>query len=122
MIKKTIKYVDFNGVERTEDHYFNLTKAEITEMQLGVKGGLDKYIEEKVYENDTEAIIRIYKKLLLKAYGIKSEDGRRFIKSESISEEFSQTEAFSELFMELALNEQAAKEFMNNVMPSYSAH
>ena len=117
MIKKTIKYVAFNGVERTEDHYFNLTKAEITEMQLGVKGGLDKYIEEKVYENDTEAIIRIYKKLLLKAYGIKSEDGRRFIKSESISEEFSQTEAFSELFMELALNEQAAKEFMNNVMP-----
>lgn len=117
MIKKTIKYVDYNGVERVEDHYFNLTKAELTEMQLGVKGGYDSYIEECLKNNDTESIIRIYRNILLKAYGIKSEDGRRFIKSESISEEFSQTEAFSELFMELALNEQAAKEFMNNVMP-----
>lgn len=118
MIKKTIKYVDFNGVERVEDHYFNLTKAEVSEMQLGVEGGYDNYIAEAVKANDTKAIIRIYKELLLKAYGIKSEDGRRFIKNETISEEFSQTEAFSELFMELALNEQSAKEFMAGVMPS----
>lgn len=118
MIKKTIKYVDYNGVERVEDHYFNLTKAELTEMQLGVKGGYDSYIEECVKNNDTESIIRIYKGILLKAYGIKSEDGRRFIKSEEISKEFSQTEAFSELFMELALDQEASKEFMRGLTPT----
>ena len=76
------------------------------------------YIEECVKNNDTESIIRIYRDILLKAYGIKSEDGRRFIKSEEISKEFSQTEAFSELFMELALDQEASKEFMRGLTPT----
>ena len=118
MLKKTITYVDYNGVERTEDFYFNLSKAEVTEMELSVEGGFSKMLEEIVKSNDNVRIIELFKQMVLKAYGEKSADGKRFIKSKEIAEAFSQTEAYSEIFMELALDEKAAAAFVNGIMPS----
>lgn len=117
MLKKTITYKDYNGNERTEDFYFNLTKAEITEMQLSTTGGLSEMISHLISAQDAPAIIKIFKDLILKAYGIKSADGRRFIKSEEISTEFAQTEAFSQLYMELAFDADAAAKFINAIVP-----
>lgn len=118
MLKKTITYVDYNGNERVEDFYFNLTKAEATEMELSVEGGLTKKLEDIVNSENNKEIIALFKEIILKAYGEKSQDGKRFIKSEELSEAFSQTEAFSELFMELALDEKAAADFVNGILPA----
>ena len=118
MIKKTVKYVDYNGVERVEDFYFNLSKAEVTEMELSVEGGFSKMLEELVNSKDNVRIVQIFKDMVLKAYGEKSQDGRRFVKSKEISEAFAQTEAYSEIFMELALDEKAAAAFVNGIMPA----
>lgn len=117
MLKKTITYTDFDGEERTEDFYFNLTKAEIMEMNLSVYGGLDKMLEKIVAAKDTPKIVSTFKELVLKAYGVKSDDGKRFIKNDRLREEFSQTEAYSELFMELATDEDAAIKFVNGIVP-----
>ena len=118
MLKKTVTYVDYNGVERTEDFYFNLSKAEVTEMELSVEGGFSKMLEEIVKSNDNVRILELFKEMVLKAYGEKSADGRRFVKSKELSEAFSQTEAYSEIFMELALDEKAAAAFVNGIMPA----
>lgn len=118
MIKKTITYTDYNGVERTEDHYFNLTKAEIMEMELSTTGGLAEMIQKITAAQDAPAIIKLFKDLVLKSYGEKSPDGRRFIKSKEISDAFAQTEAYSQLFMELATDADAASKFVNGIMPA----
>lgn len=118
MIKKTVTYVDYNGVERTEDFYFNLSKAEIAEMELSVEGGFSKMLEEIVASKDNVKIVSLFKQIVLKAYGEKSADGRRFMKSEEISKAFSETEAYSEIFMSLALNESEAAAFVNGIMPA----
>ena len=118
MIKKTITYVDYNGVERTEDFYFNLSKAEVAEMELSVEGGFSKMLEEIVASKDNVKIVGLFKQMVLKAYGEKSADGRRFVKSEEISKAFSETEAYSEIFMELALNSDKAAAFVNGIMPA----
>lgn len=118
MYKKTITYTDYNGNERTEDFYFNLTEAEITEMQLGVEGGFAAMVDKIIKAQDTPALIRIFKDLLLKSYGIKSDDGKRFIKSEKLSEEFTQTPAYSEFYMMLATDDKKATEFIKNIIPA----
>lgn len=118
MLKKTIPYTDYNGVERKEDHYFNLTKAEIMEMELSITGGLAEMIQRIVAAQDQPAIMKIFKDLIRKSYGVKSADGKRFIKSQEIWEEFEQTEAYSILFMELATNADAAAKFINGIVPA----
>lgn len=118
MLKKTITYNDYNGNERTEDFYFNLSKAEIMEMELGTTGGLAEMIKKVVATQDAPAIIKIFKDLVLKAYGEKSADGKRFIKNQEITEAFAQTEAYSNLFVELATNDKAAAEFVNGIVPA----
>lgn len=118
MLKKTITYNDFNGVERTEDFYFNLTKAEVLEMEMSATGGLAESIKRIVAAQDQPAIIKLFKDLILKAYGEKSADGRRFMKSEEIKDNFSQTEAYSILFMELATDADKASEFVNGIVPA----
>ena len=118
MLKETITFVDYNGVERTEDFYFNLTNAEVTEMEMSTSGGLAEMINRVVAAQDAPAIIKIFKDLILKAYGIKSPDGTRFIKSDDISTEFSQTEAYSQLFMKLATDADAASRFVNGIVPA----
>lgn len=118
MLKKTITYEDFNGEKRTEDFFFNLTKAEIMEMEMSTEGGLAERIQKIVQTNKVPEIIKIFKDLILKAYGEKSGDGRRFIKSEEMAKEFSETEAYSELFMELSSNPDEAAKFINGIIPA----
>lgn len=118
MLKKTIIYNDYNGSERTEDFYFNLSKAEVTEMEMSTAGGLAEMIKKIIATQDAPSIIKIFKDLILKAYGEKSPDGKRFIKSEELSMAFSQTEAYSQLFMELAVDADAASNFINGVVPN----
>lgn len=118
MLKKEITYTDYNGQERTEDFYFNLSKAELIEMQASVDGGLDEHLIKLVKNNNQPEIFKFFKDLVLKAYGEKSDDGRRFVKSKEISEAFSQTEAYSEFFTQLATNSKAGAEFINGIMPA----
>lgn len=117
MLKKTITYKDYNDVERTEDHWFNLSEAECMEMELGTTGGLTEMIRRIVAAQDSPSIVKIFKELILKAYGEKSPDGKRFIKSDELSKAFSETGAYSVLFMELATDDNAAAEFVNGIMP-----
>lgn len=118
MFKKTMTYTDYNGIERTEDFYFNLTKAELVKMQMGTTGGLDEMMKKLVSTQDVPAIIKIFEDLVLKAYGEKSADGKRFIKTPEITAAFAQTEAYSNLFMELAFDDKAAAEFINGIVPA----
>ena len=121
MLKKNINYVDYNGTTRTEDFYFNLTEAEVIEMEMSTSGGLAETIQRVVDAQDAPTIIKIFKDLILKAYGEKSPDGKRFMKSEEISTAFSQTEAYSKLFTELATDAEAAAAFVNGIVPANSA-
>lgn len=117
MLKKTIKYVDYDGNERTETFHFNLSRVEVAELELSTEGGLAKQIEKIVEERDGSRIIQLFKEIILKAYGEKSPDGKRFIKSLEMATAFSQTEAYSELFMELATNADAGAAFINGIVP-----
>lgn len=118
MLKKTVTCVDYNGVEYTDDYYFNLTKAEIMKMEMGVAGGLAEKLQKIIATNDAVKIMEFFEELVLKAYGEKSDDGKRFIKSPEISASFSQTEAYSTIFMELALDAEKAAEFVNGIIPA----
>lgn len=119
MLKKTITYTDYNGEKRTEDFYFNLSKAEISEMSMSINGGLPNYLLEILQKKDSSETIKWFKDFILKAYGEKSLDGKYFKKSKEISDNFACTEAYSELFMELLApgNEEEAAKFFNGVMP-----
>ncbi len=121
MLKKTITYVDYNDKERTETHYFDLNEVEATELELSVEGGMSKKLEAIAKSEDKAAMFKFFKDLIAKSYGIKSEDGRRFIKSEQISEEFTQTRAYSKLMMELATNGEELAAFFNGVIPKVNA-
>ena len=118
MLTKTVKYTDYNGNERTETLNFHLTKAEIAEMELSMPGGMSVTIQRIIEAQDTKELIAIFKDLLLKSYGVKSPDGRRFVKNDELREEFSQTEAYSEMFMELATDAKAASDFVNGIIPA----
>ena len=122
MLKKTIKYTDYNGVKREEDFLFHLTKAELMEMEMGTTGGLAEMIQSVINSNDAPAIIKIFKEIILKAYGEKSLDGKKFVKINDagvpLSVGFSQTEAYSELFMELSQDADAAANFIKGIIPS----
>lgn len=120
MIKKTIKYVDWKGNEREEDFYFNLSKPELMEMELTTKGGMSEYLAKIVKAQSKEELIKWFKIIILKAYGEKSEDGRRFIKSDELSTAFSQTGAFEKLYMELVTDENKASEFINAIVPEFT--
>lgn len=119
MLKKTISFTDYNGNSRTEDFYFNLTKAELLEMEADTVGGMAQTVNDIVMTQNTRQAYEFIKELILRSYGVKSADGRRFIKSEEIRDEFSQTEAYSELFMELAAtDEKALLVFLDGVIPT----
>lgn len=117
MISKTIKYTDYNNEEREETFLFDLNKAELTEMELEKEGGLSNLIEKITKTKDVPSLIKMFKSLILRAYGEKSADGRRFVKSEELSTAFSQTPAYSILFMELVSDESAATAFINGILP-----
>lgn len=117
MYVQKIKYMDYNGMERNETFYFNFTKAEVVEMEYSVSGGLTAVLNQISETKDFPKLIAIFKDLILKAYGEKSPDGRRFIKSKELSDEFSQTEAYSELYIKFASDTDAALEFIRGIMP-----
>lgn len=117
MLKKLIKYTDYDGRERSENFYFYLNKAELMEMELGVDGGMQQMIQLIIDKQDIPKIMDAFKRIILKAYGEKSPDGRRFIKSKELSEAFSQTEAYSNLYMELVTDANAAATFINSIVP-----
>lgn len=121
MIKKTITYEDFNGKKVTEDFFFNLTKTELVELEVSEKEGLSEALKAIVDAQDNNQIVEKFKKIILLSYGQKSDDGRRFIKNDQLREEFSQTEAFSELFIELATDADAAAKFISGVVPASMA-
>ena len=118
MLKKTLTYIDYNNAERTEDFYFNLSKAEVMEMEMTTTGGLAEQITKIIAAQDNPSIIKIFKNLVLKSYGEKSPDGKRFIKNDELRTAFSETEAYSNLFMELATNTDAATSFVNGIVPN----
>ena len=118
MLKKTITYNDYNDVERTEDFYFNLTEAEVTELELSTAGGLVDMINRIVAAKDGKQIVHTFKDLILRAYGEKSPDGKYFIKNDEVRARFSQTEAYSKLFMELATDAKAAADFVAGIIPA----
>lgn len=117
MYKKTIKYTDFNDVEISEDFYFNLTKAELLEMESKSNGGLRAKLERLINTRDVSAIMSIFKEIITSSYGIKSDDGKRFIKNQQVLDEFMQSNAYSELYVELATNSDAALEFIMHIIP-----
>lgn len=122
MIKKTIKYTDYNGVERVEDYYFNLNKAELIEMEVSVEGGYSELLNRIAKSQDIKEIVNVMKTIILKSYGEKSIDGKRFVKvdknGQPLSKQFEETEAFVELYVELATNVNKAVEFVNSVIPN----
>lgn len=117
MIKKTIEYTDYFGQKQREDFYFNLNKIELAEMEISEKGGMSAKLERLVKSQDNKEIVQTFKEIILASYGVRSEDGKRFVKSQQAKDEFTSTAAFVELFMELATNEQAAIEFVNGLIP-----
>lgn len=117
MLKKTISYEDFDGNKRTEDFYFNLTQAELAEMEMMASGGLDKLIARIISAKDPAVTLSMFKDIIKKSYGVKSPDGKRMDKSEEAFREFAETEAYSVLFMELATDANAAAEFCKGIMP-----
>lgn len=122
MLKKPIKYTDYNGTEREENFYFNLSKAELMELELGTTGGFAEMVQRIVDAQDQPTLMKIFKDFILKAYGEKSADGKRFMKMDEfgrpLSANFEQTEAYSVLFMELITDADAAAEFINGIVPA----
>ena len=118
MLKKIITYTDYNGVERTEPFYFNLSKAELMEMELGVTGGMTEMLDKIIAAKDAPSLMKTFKEMIMKSYGIKSDDGKRLIKSEELSIAFTQTDAYSVLFMELITDDKAAADFVNAIIPN----
>lgn len=118
MLKKTISYTDFNEIEHTEDFYFNLSKAELVEMELTADGNsFAEQLKKVIESNNGKLVIQTFKDIIAKAYGVKSEDGKRFIKSAQLSAEFEQTEAYSVLFVELVTDAGASAAFVNSLVP-----
>lgn len=118
MLTKNITYTDYNGTERTETFYFNLNEAELAEMELTTEGGLREWLEKITKSVDKVEIMKTFKKILMAAYGEKSADGRRLDKSPEISRNFTHTEAYNKLFLELiASGDKGMAEFINSIVP-----
>ena len=118
MIKKTIPYTDYDGTERTEDFYFNLSMAELMEMQTSVEGGMRGYIQRIMAANDQTALMKLFKDVLLMTYGKKSDDGRLFLKNDAVRAEFEASPAFSAIYMELMSDARKAADFINGLIPA----
>jgi hypothetical protein len=117
MLKKEITYEDFDGNKVTDTFYFNLNRTEMIEMEVGYEGGLQAALQRIIETKDNKTLISEFKKIILAAYGVKSEDGKRFVKNDKLREEFTQTAAFDALFIELATNDNAAANFIIGIVP-----
>ena len=119
MLKKTIKFTDYDGNQREEDWYFNLNKAEVFELEASINGGFDGFITQIINDQNGSEIMKVFKDIIKMSVGKKSLDGRKFIKNEEVQNDFLQTEAYNELFMELVTNADAAADFIKGVLPEY---
>jgi hypothetical protein len=117
MLTKKIKYTDFRGVEREDEFMFHLAKNKVVEMEVSRSGGMTSFINRVISEGDGEALMREFRKIIRLSYGKISDDGRRFIQSEELSDEFEQTNAYDVLFMQLVTNAEAAAAFVNGILP-----
>lgn len=117
MLKHEISYEDYNGENVTETFYFNISKSELVELDVEHNEGMYDWLLKISKTNDRKTLVAEFKRIILLAYGQKSPDGRRFIKSDLLKEEFSQTAAFNTLFMQLATEEDAAANFIKGVLP-----
>lgn len=118
MIHETVTYKDWNGLERTETFYFHFTQAELMEMEMSTEGGFAERVQRMIDAKNTAELIKIVKKFVLDAYGEKSADGRRFMKNEELRTAFVECPAYSEIFMKLATDSEAASKFVNGVVPA----
>lgn len=118
MIKRTITYTNFNGEEKSKDCYFHLSKIKLAKLEASFPGGLANAIQSLQTNADPKLILEIFDTLIKTSYGEKSEDGETFIQNEALSEKFSYTEAFSQLFMELIENDEKASEFIKGIIPA----
>ena len=114
----TKTYRDWNDVERTEDFRFNLTKAALMEMQYEQEGGMREYLQKIIDAKDQKELMRMFKDLVLRAYGEKSDDGKYFIQNEATKARFAATPVYSEIFMELSTDSDKASAFVNGIMPA----
>ena len=117
MLAKKIKYTDYNGVEREEVFYFNITKAELMTQNLMTPGGLETKLKRIINSKDVPELTKYIQDIIKDSYGVKSDDGVRFIKSKELSEMFMQTEAYSVLFMEMVTDTKKASDFVNGIFP-----
>ena len=117
MLVKEITYTDYDGNVRTEKFYFNLSKVELIKWDAESPGGLKKHLEDMALRKDPKEIFDMFETIILRAYGVKDEDGRRFMKSEMITRDFKETEAYSVLFMELTKDEKSMADFVNAIVP-----
>lgn len=119
MLKRTIKYEDFDGNQREEDFYFNLTKAEVIQYELSMTGGLAAVLERLIQIHDVPELIKHYTNLIDLSYGEKSLDGKHFVKTPELLQAFKATGAYSQLYSELALDPDAAATFINSIIPQH---
>lgn len=117
MYEKTIKYTDYNGEERTEKFNFNVTKAELIKMELGTVGGFGEFCQRIINARDIPEIARVFEEIIKMSYGVKSPDGRSFVKSPELTKSFMETEAYSELYLELLSDAHALAEFIKHIVP-----
>ena len=118
MLKKSITFEDFNGNKRTKEYYFNLSTAEVVEMETSVDGGYADMLKRIIAATDANNLIKEFKAFILAAIGEKSEDGEYFTKNDDIRNRFASSPAYSELFVELASNANSAAEFFIGVLPA----
>lgn len=118
MIKKIVSYVDYDGNARVENFYFNLTQTELTDLSVKHSGGLNDYIQSIIDAKDVKELYSLFKEIIDMSYGKKSEDGRRFMKSQEILDDFKQTLAYDKLVVSLANDEEEAAAFIKGVIPS----
>lgn len=118
MLKRSITYTDYNGEVQTEDFYFNLSKADLAEMELSTPGGMVSFLNQIVSDKDGATIIKTFKMFIGKSIGIRSDDGRRFMRSDEITNNFLSSAAYEELFMELVTNANAGVEFITGIIPN----
>lgn len=117
MFKRDITYEDFDGDKVTETFYFNLTRTELIQLEVEFKGGLKEALDRIIKAQDNKQLIAEFQRIILLSYGVKSDDGKKFIKNDTLREEFSQSAAYDELFMELATKEDSAANFINGIIP-----
>ncbi len=118
MITKKIKYVDFNGTEREEEFLFNINKTEMYKFAKSVPGGMQKFLTDMVVAKDVFGMADMFQEIVLLAYGIKSDDGKRFMKSEEISRSFAESNAFEAFMDEILSNDNMAEQFIKDLLPN----